>query len=96
MGEHLLLPFQHHEMCHRCISCKSVQKLKPTAKMWVHLQVDMSAWQVLQNVPSLGEEELHLPRSIGLSELQNPLCCILTTEEQKNRVFQSNLTCTEM
>jgi len=64
--------------------------------MWVHLQVGMSARQFLQNVPILGEEKLPLTPSIGLSELQNTLCCILTTEEQKNRVFQTNLTCTEM
>jgi hypothetical protein len=64
--------------------------------MWVHLQVGMSARQFLQNVPGLGEEELPLTPSIGLSEPQNTLCCILTTEERKNKVFQTNLTCTEM
>jgi hypothetical protein len=55
--------------------------------MWVHLQVGMSARQFLQNVRSLGEEELPLTPSIGLSEHQNTHCFILTTEEQRNKSF---------
>jgi hypothetical protein len=57
--------------------------------MWVHLQVDMSARHFLQNLPGLGEEELPLTPSIGLSELQNTHFCILTTEEQKNLSFSN-------
>jgi hypothetical protein len=89
-------PFTIMNCVNRRSSWKSVQKLKPTTKMWVHLQVGMSARQCLQNVPSLDEEELPLTPSIGLNELQNTHCCILTTEEQENRVFQTNLTCTKI
>lgn len=77
--EHLLLTFSIMGLSHHCTSWRSVQNLKLTNNMWVHLQGDMSAWQFVPNVPSLGEGKLPLIPSIGLSELQNTLCCIRTT-----------------
>jgi hypothetical protein len=54
---------QYQGLCHHYIGWKSVQKLKFTTNMWVHLQSDMLAGQLAQNLLKLRAVEPQVNQS---------------------------------